>query len=175
MTFEEYKKGLKEVAKNNDEFDIKLYNANVNDKCDFKVSIGDLVDNMQNVSKSQKAKAGATIKLSPNIYNGKCNTLMGVVTIGITYDVPNSYKPVVEEYARFMVDHNTQLTDGSNLKMNTYIQRDYGRVRLHLMPDTDINDIIVKLDLTEQYMTYPLFVKALLKCNIIEAEQTLTK
>ena len=44
------------------------------------------------------------------------------------------------------------------------------------MPDTDINDLIVTLDLRQEYMVYPVFVKALLKCNIIEnQEQTLTK
>ncbi len=176
MTFEQYKQGLKEVAKNNDELDIKLYNANVNDECDFKVSVGDLISNMQNIFKNTTCKVGATITLSPGFSNNKLGeTLFGVVSVAITYDSQDFYKPIVEEYARFKVDHNTQLTDGSNLKMNTYIQRDYGRVRLHLMPDTNINDLIVKLDLTEKYMTYPAFLKALLKCNIIENEQALTK
>ena len=42
MTFEEYKQGFKDVAKNNDEFDIKLYNSKVSQDCDFKVRVGEL-------------------------------------------------------------------------------------------------------------------------------------
>ena len=82
--------------------------------------------------------------------------------------VPVSLQTYVEELAKFRVDHNTELVDGTTLKDNTYIKNDYGRTRIHLMPETNVNDIIVKLDLTEQYMVYPIFLKALLNCNIIE-------
>ncbi|MBQ8522882.1 MAG: hypothetical protein IJ458_04435 [Clostridia bacterium] len=176
MTFEQYKQGLKEVAKNKSELDIKLYNANVADKCDFKVSVGDLVANIEKVRNTKKSKVGATIRLSPGFVNNKLGeTLIGIVTIINTYDTPDLYKPIVEELAKFRVDHNAELTDGTNLKMNTYIQKDYGRVSLHLMPDTDINNLIVKLDLTQEYMNYPVVLKALLNCNIIENEQSFTK
>ena len=177
MTFDEYKQGLQQVAKNNSELDIKLYNAKVSKDCDFKVSVGELIDNISKVYNAKNASVGATIRLTPSFMGAKLGeSLMGVLTIGITYNSADLSKPLVEELAKFKVDNNTPLTDGTMLRENTYIQNDYGRVRIHLMPDTNINDLIVKLDLTNEYMVYPVFLKALLKCNIIEnQEQTLSK
>ena len=177
MTFEEYKQGLKEVAKNHNDLDIKLYNSKVNKDCNFKVNIGDLIANIEKVHKVKDASVGAIITLSPGFTNNPTGeSFIGVVIVGITYNSPDLRKPVVEELAKFRVDHNTPLTDGTTLRENTYIHKDYGRVRLRLMPETNVNDLIVKLDLTNEYMMYPVFVKALLKCNIIEnQEQTFTK
>jgi hypothetical protein len=176
MTFEEYKQGLKEISKSHNDVNIRLYNAKVNKDCDFKVSIGDLIANIEKVHKVKDVSVGATINLSSGFNNSPTGeSFIGVVTVGITYKSPDLSKPVVEELAKFRVDHNSQLTDGTTLKDNTYIQKDYGRVRLHLMPDTNINDLIVTLDLKQEYMFYPVFVKALLKCNIIENEQSFTK
>jgi len=177
MTFEEYKQGFKDVAKNNDEFDIKLYNSKVSQDCDFKVRVGELVENIKKVYHAKDFEVGATIRLSPGFDNNKISgSLIGVVTVGVTHNSAELSKPVVEEFAKFKVDHDAQFVDGSSLSENVNIQKDYGRVRINLMPDTDINDLIVTLDLRQEYMVYPVFVKALLKCNIIESqEQTLTK
>ncbi|MFQ6724353.1 MAG: hypothetical protein ACLRFE_03370 [Clostridia bacterium] len=176
MNFEEYKQGLKDVAQSNNEKKIAIYNASVARKCDFKVNVGELIANIENVNKIKDSNVGATITLSPGFDNNQLGkSLIGTLTVAITYNSPELSKSVVEEMAKFRVDHNTELANGTNLKQNTYIQSDYGRTSLRLMPDTNINDLIVKLDLNAEYMTYPVILKALLKCNIIENEQILTK
>ena len=174
MTFEEYKQGLKDVAKKHDDLDVRLYNINVKEQCDFKVHVAELVKRIEQVSNLTNASVGTSIRLSPRFSYGRVNeALIGEVIIGITYNQPNTHKPVVEQLAKFVVDENTMFVDGSTLKDNTYIQRDYGRIKLRLMPNVDINNLIVGIDTCQEYMYYPVFLKALFRCNIIENnEQT---
>ena len=178
MTFEQYKQGLKkELAKDNSSLTIVLYNNKVNKKCNFKVRVGDLVANIEKINQMKDSSVGASVRLSNGFSSDKLGkNFIGALTVAITHNVPDLYKPVVEELAKFRIDHNTELVDGTTLKDNTYIKNDYGRTRIHLMPETNVNDIIVKLDLNEQYMVYPIFLKALLKCDIIDQdEQILNK
>lgn len=178
MTFEQYKQGVKkELAKNDSALTIVLYNNKVNKNCEFKVRVGDLVANIEKINQMKDSIVGATVRLSKGCFGDALGkNFMGALTVAITHNALNLHKPIVEELAKFRVDHNTELVDGTTLKDNTYIKNDYGRTRIHLMPETKVNDIIVKLDLTEQYMTYPIFLKALLNCDIIDQkEQTLNK
>ena len=179
MTFEEYKQGLKEViAKSNiDEIAIKLYNSKVSKECNFKVAVKDLVKQIALAQNVDEKDVSASIKLIPWFVNPKTQTnLMGVVSVGTTFISSQTNKPMVEELARFMVGDNTKFADGSTLRDNTRLRDDYGKDKPELINGINLNDIIVDIDLTAEYMMYPVFVKALLKCDIIETqEQEFTK
>ena len=176
MTFEQYKQGLKDIINNgNNTIDRKHYNKKAQEECDFSINLGVLGSALKRNSRFGSAEIEFSTILSPMFNNqGKINKLTGVAIINMVYNIQND-KRVVEEWARFSINENTKLTNGSTLRDNVYVQNNYGRVRLHLMPDTEVKDLIVKLDLTDEYMNYPAFVKALLSCNVIENDETFTK
>jgi hypothetical protein len=96
MTFEQYKQGLKEVARTGGEAEIKAYNANVNSECNFKVRVGDLVDNIQKIHPSKRSITSATIRLSTGFDNSKIGEeMIGRLTVATTYNSEDLYKEVV--------------------------------------------------------------------------------
>lgn len=178
MKFEQYKQGLKDVItkSNKDETAIKLYNSKVSKECNFKVAVKDLVKQIALAQNVDEKDVSASIKLIPWFVNPKTKAkLMGVVSVGTTFISSQTNKPVFEELARFMVGDKTEFVDGSTLRDNTMIINDYGKNKPELVAGTNIEDIIVNIDLTAEYMLYPTFVKALLKCDVVEDEKILTK
>lgn len=177
MTFEEYINGLKQVSSN--EIQVQLYNQEVRSLCDFKVNLGELLINLAESSKVSPDKAKGEIKIVDWYADRKTREgILGVVSANILYPHPNGgNKPLVETFAKFKVDDKTKFKDGSTLRENTYYYDYYGHRTLKLLPQVDLNDIIVQLDLTGVYMTYPRFLNALIKCNIIENNnnETFTK
>ena len=175
MQFEQYLKGLKQYKLN--ELDAKLYNIKASKECNFKVKLKDLADNIAIANNIKRENVNASIYLNPYFSRQNIDTsLIGIISVGITYNNSSNSSSVVEELAKFGVYAKTKLENGSILKDNIICRSDYGRVKIELLPGVDFEDLIVDIDLTEEYMTYPSFVKALLKCNIIEnQEQTLNK
>ena len=177
MTFEEYKQGLKQAVKQAKDYDLGAtwYNEQVKPRCNFKVRLGDLVDNISQLNNVPNSKVETVIQLNPYIVN--TNTLrsfVGMVTVQIKYNADGTSSPVVEQLAKFGLFPNTRLNNGSILQHNVVLSNKQGAVRLNLNPETDINDLILDIDLTNDYMLYPLFVKALFNCDIIEPKQHLT-
>jgi len=168
MTFEEYINGLKQVSSN--ELQVKLYNQKVKSQCDFKVNLGELLSNLAESSKVAPDQAKGGIKIVDWYANRQTREgILGVVSASILYPHPNGgNKPLVETFAKFRVDDKTRFSDGTTLRDNTYYHDDYGRREVKLLPQTHLDDIIVPIDLAEVYMTYPRFLNALIKCNIIE-------
>lgn len=176
MTFEQYKKGLVEIIKksNHDRCAVEMYNSRVSKQCNFSVNVADLMEKIVMVSNMQNFEVEAIPQLTPDYMNDK-KPFAGVLKIQNKYNLPHTNKPVISEIARFPLYTTTQFTDGTILRDNAYVQKDYGRASLKFLPGVRVQDIIVKLDLNANYMLDPYFVKALFKCNIIEDEQTLTK
>ena len=175
MTFEQYTKGLKQISSN--ELKVKLYNQTVKTECDFKVNLGELLTNLAESSNVAFDRAKSEIKIIDWYANRQTREgILGVVSANILYPHPNGGdKPLVETFAKFRVDDKTKFKDGSTLLDNTYYYDDYGHRIVKLLPQVNLNDIIVPIDLSAEYMTYPRFLNALTKCNIIEESQTLTK
>ena len=173
MTFKEYINGLNVLPKLN-EFSIKLYNKRVSSECNFKVNLSELLTYLAEETKVTRDNAVAEIKLVDWFADRQARKdFLGVVSANILHPHPDGGdKPLVETYARFRVDDNTKFADGSTLRDNTYYHDDYGRRTLKMLPESDLENIIVPIDVTQEYMVYPCFFKALLKCNIIESEQT---
>ena len=177
MPFEEYKQGLIKAVKQFNDYDMGAtwYNAQVSSRCNFKVRLGDLVKNIDKLNNVPNSKVETVIQLNPYIVNS--NTLqsfVGMLTVQIKYEVADSSTPVIEKLAKFGLFPNTRLNNGSILQHNVKLNNNQGVVRLNLNPETDINDLILDIDLTNEYMLYPLFVKALFNCDIIEPKQHLT-
>ena len=178
MTFEEYKQGLTKAVKqaNDYEFGASWYNRQVDSRCNFKVRLGDLVDNINKLNDVTNSKVEIITQLNPYVVNStKLKDFRGIVTIQIKYDVAGTSLPVVEQLAKFGLFPNTRLNNGSILQHNVKLNNNQGLVRLNLSPEISVDDLIVDIDLTNDYMLYPLFVKALFKCDIIEPKQNLVK
>lgn len=173
MTFKEYINGLKELPRLN-EFQIKLYNKRVSSICYFNVNLGELLNNLAEASQVTRDNARVEINFI-DWFADKENrkNFLGVISAEILYPHPDGgNKPLVETIARFRVDDKTKFADGSTLRDNTYYHDDYGRRTLKMLPDSNLENIIVPLDVTQNYMLYPRFLKAILKCDIIENNQT---
>ncbi len=176
MTFEEYKQGLKQAVKQAKDYEIGAteYNAKVDKYCNFKVELGDIVDNIEKLNNVPNSTVETVIQLNPYIANSTTlKDFVGLVTVQIKYNVDGTSAPVVEQLAQFGLFPNTRLKDGSILQHNVKLSNKQGLVRLGLCPEVDANDLIVDIDLTNDYMLYPLFVKALFNCDIIEPKQHL--
>ena len=176
MTFQEYKQGLKQALEHTKDYDlsIKKYNEDVSKYCDFKVRLGDLVSNIEKSDNMRNAEVQTILQLNPYIINStELKDFRGLIIIQTQYRVSQVFMPVIEKLAKFGLFPNTQLTDGSMLKDNVQLSSKKGVVELELCPEIDVNDLIVDIDLTNDYMLYPAFVKALFKCNIIEPNQPL--
>ncbi len=172
MTYEEYKQGLKNLQVRS-YLDIRHYNQQVTKECDFKVELQQLLDNLAKEKNTSQDKVKAYINLVDWFADRKTRRgFLGIIDIDIELYNDKYGKPVIEKMGKFRADDNTKFTDGSTLYQNTYYYSDYGRNELRLLPDTDLGKIIIPIEVDQEYMEYPIFVKALFKCDIIENEQT---
>lgn len=171
MTFKEYIKGLKELPEFN-AFYIRLYNKRVSSLCNFSVNLGQLMNNLAKASGVDRDSTKTEIKFVDWFADKKQRKdFLAVISASVVVPTTdNNQSKVDETIARFRTDDNTQFTDGTTLRENTYYNDDYGRRTLKLLPECDLDKIIVPIDVTQEYMLYPRFLKALLKSDVIEQQ-----
>ena len=174
MTFDEYKQGFKKLDKRST-LSIESYNQKVASDCDFKVELGELVDRLAKTHRVSRDRFKTNINLVDWFADKqRRKDFSGVVSINLVHGKDN--RQIVETIAKFRVDDNTKFNDDTTLRENTYYDDDYSGRKLRILPIIDLEDIIVTIDLKQEYMNYPAFLKALFKCNVIETqEQVLNK
>ena len=166
MTIKEYFTGVKNLSPLN-KFNLRIYNARVAEYCNFKVRLGELLDNLATTTKQSREDIEQSLILTLD----KDNNPSGVVSVKCNFsDEHNTSKRGLG----FYLDADTTFVDGTTLSDNIEIVKPKrGKPEVKLLPNTDIHNIMVKVDVSKWYMINEQFVEAILKSNIVEGKPSM--